>query len=106
MALCISSQPSPPTSLTTHCPPAHPPARAQNWEDDSEAFVCGWLRAHFTDAAALGKPLLLEEFGAWGDVPGGWGKDRDKWYRLVFEEVAASAAAGGPAKGALFWQVG
>ncbi len=81
-------------------------ACAQNWEDDSEAFVRGWLRAHFEDAAALGKPLLLEEFGAWGDVPGGWGADRDKWYRLVFEEVAASAAAGGPAKGALFWQVG
>lgn len=48
------------------------------------------------DAAALGRPLLLEEFGAGGN--------RDAYFRAAFDAVQASLASGGPLKGALFWQ--
>jgi len=52
---------------------------------------------HGADAQALGKPLLLEEFGTQKG-------DRDAYFAAAFSAVEASLKAGGPLKGALFWQ--
>ncbi|GAB4816952.1 hypothetical protein N2152v2_003998 [Parachlorella kessleri] len=73
-----------------------------NWEDKTTSFAQKWIRQHIADAAALGKPLLLEEFGKCGS--GAQRAERDQYMLLVYDEVAASATVGGPAKGALFWQ--
>ena len=63
-----------------------------NWKEAPSleeviAFQTRWIDAHINDAATLGKPLLLEEFGAWLVSCGcvlcvcGWGHERG---RLVF----------------------
>ena len=51
---------------------------------------------HPADAEAMGKPLLLEEFGKTQD-------SRDAYYSATFESVEASLKSGGALKGALFW---
>lgn len=48
------------------------------------------------DSAALGKPLIIEEFGA--------EQNRDAYFKAAFDEVETSLKSGGPLKGALFWQ--
>lgn len=81
--------------------PSRPPRRPA--QDATEAFATGWLRQHIADAKALNKPLVLEEFGAWG--VGQYKAQRDRWYELVYDTLAADAAAGGPTAGGLFWQL-
>ena len=78
-------------------------------------FATGYLRDHDTLSKALGKPLVLEEFGLARD---GWtagGKydpaatvtNRDKYYRSLFAVVEASLAApGGALAGDNFWAWG
>jgi mannan endo-1,4-beta-mannosidase len=73
-----------------------------NWEDPTEAFAKRWLKQHIADAKALGKPLLVEEFGAWG--VGSHMEQRTQWYKLVYDILAEDAIQGGPTMGALFWQ--
>ena len=73
-----------------------------NWEDVSDKFAVQWLEQHAKDAQRLGKPLLLEEFGEWG--VGKWKEERDYWYKLIYDTVAANAMDGGPFQGAMFWQ--
>ena len=73
-----------------------------NWEDPTEDFAKRWLKQHIEDARALGKPLLLEEFGAWGS--GRFKEERTKWYKLIYDIVVEDARSGGPMAGALFWQ--
>ena len=46
------------------------------WKRSDAAFARNWLGSHISDAAAIGKPLVLEEFGA---VDGG----RDNIYRCA-----------------------
>lgn len=48
------------------------------------------------DAQALGKPLILEEFGA--------ETNRDAIFKAAYQAVEESLRGGGPLKGALFWQ--
>lgn len=50
------------------------------------------------DAASLGKPLIIEEFGTQR-------AGRDAYFSAAFQAVEASLSAGGPLKGALFWQL-
>ncbi|CAL4948310.1 unnamed protein product [Urochloa decumbens] len=71
-------------------------------------FLGGWLDAHIADARRLlGKPLLVAEFGKSRRDPGyGYGDaQRDAVYGMVYGKVYQSARAGGPAAGALFWQL-
>ncbi|KAI3438631.1 hypothetical protein D9Q98_001053 [Chlorella vulgaris] len=70
-----------------------------NWEDRSEAFARRWIQQHIADAEALGKPLLMEEFGVWG----GDSSEQQLYYRLVYDTIAENARAGGPCAGSLFW---
>lgn len=82
----------------------------------------------FADPQALGKPLLMEEFGVWG----GDSSEQQLYYRLVYDTIAEvsrggglgmpyggctmpdddtcacaslmqNARAGGPCAGSLFW---
>ena len=73
-----------------------------NWEDPTESFARRWLQQHIADSAVLQKPLLLEEFGAWGAEE--FGKQRTAWYKLIYDILAGDVRQGGPTAGALFWQ--
>ena len=53
-------------------------------------------------AAALGKPLLIEEFGKNAGASNA-SAIRDPWFNLVTGAVGDSLANGGPLRGALFW---
>lgn len=55
------------------------------------------LSPYAVDAAALKKPLVLEEFGKSST-------DRDSYYNAVYDAVTSSLKSGGPLKGALFWE--
>jgi mannan endo-1,4-beta-mannosidase len=77
----------------------------------AEANARRYFQIHAAEAAALGKPLVLEEFGLardWeprrniyrADSPTTY---RDLFYTVMFDEVYASASAGGPAAGDNFW---
>lgn len=70
------------------------------------AFMRRWMASHAGDAAAvLRKPLLVAEFG-WSARSNGYTVSmRDAYFRMVYEAIYASASAGGPLAGGLFWQV-
>ena len=65
-----------------------------------------WLSAHFLDAQyALRKPIIVAEFGkSWKD-PGYNTYQRDQLFNTVYYRIYSSAKRGGPASGALFWQL-
>lgn len=69
-------------------------------------FMRRWMASHANDSAAvLRKPLLVTEFG-WSSRSNGYTvAARDAYFRTVYDAVYASARAGGPCVGALFWQV-
>ncbi|GJN22387.1 hypothetical protein PR202_gb09943 [Eleusine coracana subsp. coracana] len=69
-------------------------------------FMRRWMASHANDSAAvLRKPLLVTEFG-WSSRSNGYTvAARDAYFRMVYDAVYASARAGGPCAGALFWQV-
>ncbi len=77
----------------------------------AEAKARDYFGDHAADAAALGKPLVLEEFGLardWEPLhdiydPNSPMTYRDRFYAAMFEEVYASASSGGPAAGDNFW---
>ncbi len=70
-----------------------------------------YFQTHAAAAAALGKPLVLEEFGLardWEPLhdiynPASPTTCRDRFYTAMFEEVYHSASTGGPAAGANLW---
>lgn len=69
-----------------------------------------YIETHLRLAAALDKPLVLEEFGFPRDG-GLYGPDvttshRDRFYRMVYDMVEASAKTGGPFAGTNFWAWG
>ncbi|DBA99225.1 hypothetical protein WJX82_007713 [Trebouxia sp. C0006] len=75
-----------------------------NWLDNSTSFETSWIAKHIADAATLGKPLLLEEFGKW--VKNGTAADeaqRDAFYTLVYDALQMSLSNGSALKGAAFW---
>jgi mannan endo-1,4-beta-mannosidase len=86
-----------------------------NWLDPSDEETAvyalkaarAYITAHIATAAALQRPLIVEEFGwprDWGSLcpsaPTTW---RDKFYELIFSLVIASAESQGVLAGAAFW---
>ena len=79
--------------------------------DGAELNARSYFRSFASDAAALGKPLVLEEFGLARDweprhniydvnAPTTY---RDRFYATMFQEVYTSRSTGGPAAGDNFW---
>ncbi len=71
------------------------------------ARVREYIAQHDAMARALGKPLVIEEFGYPRDG-GGYDPEsatsfKDGYYRLIYDHVEASAKAGGPIVGSNFW---
>lgn len=66
-----------------------------------------YIRRHIALAKSMGKPLTIEEFGLIRDgrafAPGSPTTFRDRFYRMVFDEVEADMKAGGPTAGVNFW---
>ena len=64
---------------------------------DPAAYLTRWLAAHAADAAALGKPLLLEEFGAWfkPSEPNANLETRDAFFLQAMWATVDSVKAGG-----------
>jgi mannan endo-1,4-beta-mannosidase len=93
----------------------------QNWEwfkpeepatfDTAEEKALAYLISHVEQALALGKPLVLEEFGLARD----WSPEadihdpaapttlRDRFFKTMLDEVTASAQSGGPLAGDAIW---
>lgn len=65
-----------------------------------------WLREKVRNAAMLGKPLVLEEFGkaASGPFPQSTPDAQMAWYKTVYDAVAASTARGTGLVGVMFWR--
>ncbi|CAL4885523.1 unnamed protein product [Urochloa decumbens] len=76
--------------------------------DEQVEFMRRWMASHAGDAAAaLRKPLLVAEFG-WSARSSGVravAPVRDAYFGMVYDAIYASARAGGPLAGGLFWQV-
>jgi len=72
-----------------------------NWgqEDQGTGFLTRFVRDRESAAAALGKPLLAEEFGKEGGP-----STKDPYFSAMFGLVEASVARGGALQGSLFWQ--
>jgi mannan endo-1,4-beta-mannosidase len=93
----------------------------QNWDwfepQRPETYVTAeeealrYLREHVEQAALLGKPLVLEEFGLARDWqpahdihdPQAPTTLRDRFFRTMLNEVAASVGSGGPLAGDNVW---
>lgn len=70
------------------------------------SFMSQWLDAHFQDAQyMLGKPIMVAEFGKSSKDSGFSNYERDALFNDVYFKVYSSAKLGGPAAGALFWQL-
>ncbi|KAL3527129.1 hypothetical protein ACH5RR_011785 [Cinchona calisaya] len=70
------------------------------------SFMNQWFDAHFQDAQyMLGKPIMVTEFGkSWRDS-GFSSYKRDLLFNNIYFKIYSSAKHGGPAAGALFWQL-
>ncbi|KAJ8443669.1 hypothetical protein Cgig2_019651 [Carnegiea gigantea] len=86
---------------------AYPDQWVSNANDDAQlAFVNNWLTSHIEDAQSiLRKPLLLAEFGKSEKDPGYSTYQRDRLFTDVYYKIYSSVKRGGPAAGALFWQL-
>jgi mannan endo-1,4-beta-mannosidase len=77
----------------------------------AEGKARDYFQKHAADAASLGKPLVLEEFGLARDweplhdiyKPLSPTSYRDRFYTAMYAEVNASIVKGGPAAGDNFW---
>ncbi|EIE24131.1 glycoside hydrolase [Coccomyxa subellipsoidea C-169] len=67
-----------------------------NWETQDPDFPRTWIEAHDRASAAMGKPLVLEEFGK--------GQGKNATYQAVYDTLQDSLARNGSFKGALFWR--
>jgi mannan endo-1,4-beta-mannosidase len=69
-----------------------------------------YVDQHLEQARALGKPLVLEEFGLPRDgaslQPGSATTFRDRFYAALFEQIERSTRAGGPLRGSNVWTWG
>ncbi|XP_062206416.1 mannan endo-1,4-beta-mannosidase 1-like [Phragmites australis] len=86
---------------------SYPDQWLPSWDDQSQLrFLGSWLDAHIADAGgALGKPLLIAEFGKSRKDPGYSGAQRDALFGTVYSKIYDSARSGGAAVGGLFWQL-
>ena len=69
-------------------------------------FLEIWIKQHAADAAAMGKPFMIEEFGKEVHLESGSAANmssvRGPFYRKVYQELQDSIAADGPLKGGTF----
>lgn len=79
--------------------------RRDNWLVPRVDFVQTYIAQHAADAARLGKPLVIEEFGKEANATR-IATERDPFFKAVYDAVAASLASGGSLKGAEFWEYG
>lgn len=85
------------------CPPTPPTQHGPCHVVTVRSLPVRWYTLHPptlpppADAASLGKPLIIEEFGTQR-------AGRDAYFSAAFQAVEASLSGGGPLKGALFWQ--
>jgi mannan endo-1,4-beta-mannosidase len=79
--------------------------------DTGESLSINYFQKHAVEAAALGKPLVLEEFGLardWEPLhdifnPNSPTTYRDRFYTTMFGQVSSAIALGEPVAGAAFW---
>ena len=79
--------------------------------ESAQTMANNYFRQHAVEAAALGKPMVLEEFGLARDYsplndifnPGSPTTNRDKFYTDMFEQVLSAIKMGEPVSGANFW---
>ena len=77
----------------------------------AEPLAVAYFRKHAEEAASMGKPLVLEEFGLARDWatrkdnldPASTTTTKDLYYAALYRLVMDSAMAGGPAMGDNFW---
>nr|GEV05398.1 putative mannan endo-1,4-beta-mannosidase 9 [Tanacetum cinerariifolium] len=76
---------------------------------DKEAqakFAKKWIKSHIEDCnSVLKKPLLITEFGKSSQSADYTVKQRDKYFRNIFNTAYQSANSGGSCAGTMFWQV-
>ncbi len=76
-----------------------------------ESHAINYFQTHAVEAASLGKPLVLEEFGLardWEPLhdiynPNSSTTYRDRFYTAMFQQVSLAIALGEPVAGANFW---
>ncbi|KAK9918089.1 hypothetical protein WJX75_001118 [Coccomyxa subellipsoidea] len=61
-------------------------------------FLKRWLHVHFEEGAAIGKPVLVGEFGSQRPMAA-----RNAIYAAVYDEILQSALVGLPVAGSMFW---
>ncbi|THU51453.1 hypothetical protein C4D60_Mb06t31210 [Musa balbisiana] len=86
---------------------AYPDQWVPGSNDDGQlAFLLSWIQSHIQDAGSiLGKPLMVTEFGKSSRQAGYTVSKRDAFYATIYDAIYASAKAGGPCAGGLFWQL-
>ncbi|XP_018682908.2 putative mannan endo-1,4-beta-mannosidase 9 [Musa acuminata AAA Group] len=86
---------------------AYPDQWVPGSNDDGQlAFLRSWIQSHIQDAGSiLGKPLMVTEFGKSSRQAGYTVSKRDAFYATIYDAIYASAKAGGPCAGGLFWQL-
>ncbi|KAK9810193.1 hypothetical protein WJX72_006485 [[Myrmecia] bisecta] len=70
-------------------------------------FATAWINQHIADAASLGKPVVLEEFGkalTFPLTPQNVSDIRNPYFATVFKQLNDSAARNDLLKGAVFWE--
>ncbi|DBB03621.1 TPA: hypothetical protein ACH3X3_010954 [Trebouxia sp. C0006] len=81
-----------------------------NWETWDVDFLESWIKQHAADAAAMGKPFMIEEFGKEVHLENGAQANitsiRGPFYRKVYQQLQESLANDGALKGVIFWQWG
>lgn len=77
-----------------------------NWQEVSVDWQTRWIAAHAAAGTAMGKPVLLEEYGKWYNASRTDSSlaDRLDFFQAAAEQVAAHQANGSALKGSLFWQ--
>ncbi len=87
------------------------PKRPATYKSTAEPRAVAYFRKMADETKALGKPLVLEEFGLARDWatkknnldPASATTNKDLYYAALFKLVEASIGAGGPACGDNFW---
>lgn len=75
-------------------------------EYQKRAFMASWMKTHINDAKyRVNKPVLFAEFGRSDRAPGYNVGIRYADMSAVYNTVYASASTGGPAAGAMVWQL-
>lgn len=78
------------------------------WPDNwnvSENIVESWMSDHESDAAALGKPLVIEEFGknVTSHTANVLAHERNPTFAAVFDALNSSLASDGSIRAAQYW---